>query len=68
MHEIETVADDNERQLVCELSLFEEVLDLLGIVIVALATDALDFANLTGTGSSLDVLEVNLGVGAEVDD
>ena len=45
-----------------------EVLDLLGVVEVAPAADTLDLTDLTGARSSLDVLEVNLGVLAEVDD
>ncbi|KAI3480029.1 hypothetical protein L1887_57805 [Cichorium endivia] len=65
---VEAVADDDERQLVRELCLLEEVLDLFGVVVVGLAADALDLADLTGAGGGLDVLEVHLGVGGEVDD
>ena len=68
VHEAEPVANNDERELVGELGFLEEVLDLLRVVEVALATNALDLANLASTGSSLDVLEVYLGVLAEVDD
>lgn len=46
VHKIEVVTDDDEQELVGELSFFGEVLDLLGVVVVALATDALDLRNL----------------------
>lgn len=65
---VEAVANDDEGELVGELGLLEEVLDLLGVVKVALANDALDLADLTGPRGGLDVLEVNLRVLAEVDD
>ena len=63
---IEAVADDDERELVCEFRLLEEVLDLLGIVVVRLATDTLDFADLASTCRCLDVLEVHFRVLTEV--
>ena len=68
MHEVEAVADDDERELVRELGFFEEVLDFLRVVEVALAADALNFADLAGASGGLDVLEVDLTVGAQVDD
>ena len=61
------VADDDEGQLVRELGLLEEVLDLLRVVEVALAADALDFADLASASGGLNVLEVHLRVLAEVD-
>ena len=68
MDEVETVADDDERKLIGELSFFKEVLNFLWVVEVALATDTFDFPDLACSRSSLDVLEMNLGVLAEVDD
>jgi hypothetical protein len=57
---VESVADDDEGELVRELGLLEEVLDLLGVVEVALPHDALHLADLTGPRRRLDVLEVHL--------
>jgi hypothetical protein len=62
MNEIKTVTDDDKGQLIGEFSLFEEVLDLLRVIMVALATDPFDFTNLASASSSLYVLEVDLGV------
>jgi hypothetical protein len=67
VHEVETIADNNERELVRELGLFEEVLDFLRVVEVALPTDTLHFTDLTCPGGSLNVLEVNLRILAKVD-
>lgn len=67
MHEVEAVADNDERELVRELSLLEEVLDLLRVVEVALATDTLDLADLASASGSLDIFEVDLLILAEVD-
>ena len=66
MDEVESVADDDERELVLELRLLEEVLDFLGVVVVTLATDTLDFPDLACTRGRLDVLEVHLRVGTEI--
>ena len=46
----------------------EEVLDTLGVVAVALAADALHLLDLARLAGRLDVLEVDLGVLAEVHD
>ena len=46
----------------------EKVLDLFGLVAVALATDALDFLHLPGATSGLNVLEMHHGVLAEIND
>jgi hypothetical protein len=67
VNEVEAVAHDDERQLVREFRLLEEVLDLLGVVEVALAADALHLADLTRASSGLNVLEVYFRVFAEVD-
>lgn len=67
MYKIKSVADNNKRELVVETGLLEEVLDFFGIVKVGLSADTLDLTDLASTGSRLNVLEVNLGVFAEVD-
>lgn len=67
MNEVESVADDDERELVLQLGFLEKVLDLLGVEVIALPTNTFDFPNLTSASGSLDVLEVDLGVCAEVD-
>lgn len=46
----------------------KEVLDALSVVAIGLATDTFHFLDLSSLASSLDILEVNLGVLAEVDD
>jgi hypothetical protein len=68
MDKVETIANNNERELVGQLGLLQEVLNLLRIVVVALSADTFNFSDLTGSRCSLDVLEVNLRVSAEVDD
>ena len=68
VNEVESVADDDEGELVRELGFLEEILDLLGVVEVALSAETLDFTDLASSGGSLNVLEVYLGVLAEVDD
>ena len=68
MHKVEPIADNDERKLVLEFCLLEEILDFLRIVVVALSTNAFDLPNLIGAGGSLDVLEVDFGILAKVDD
>lgn len=64
--EVETIANDDERKLVGQLGLFEEVLDLLGVVVVAFAANPLNFADLASPCSSLNVLEVNFRILTDV--
>ena len=68
MHEVEPIADDDKRKLVLEFGLLEEILDFLWVVVVALSAYTLDLSNLVSTCGSLDVLEVNFGILAKVDD
>ena len=68
VHEVKPIADNNERKLVLEFGLLEEILDFLRVVVVTLSADALDLSDLVGAGGSLDVLEVDLGILAKVDD
>ena len=68
MHIVEAVADNDERQLIVELGLLEEVLHLFGVVRVRLAADALHFTQLAGARGRLDVLEVHFGVLRHIDD
>jgi hypothetical protein len=66
--EVESVANDDQGELVGQFSLLEEVLDFLGVVKVAFPANALDFTNLARSGGGLDVLEVDFGVLAKIDD
>lgn len=68
MHEVETIADNEKGKLVDKLGLLEKVLDLLGVVEIALSANALDLTDLSSTSSGLNILEVDFGVLAEVDD
>jgi len=68
VHEVEAVADDYKWKLIRKLGLLQEVLNLLRIIVIGLPADALDLTNLSCPCSSLDVLEVNLGVIAQVYD
>lgn len=64
---VEAIAGDNEWELVGELGFFEEILDLLRIIEVTSPTDTLNLADLTSASGGPDVLEVNFGTPAEVD-
>lgn len=68
MYKVEPIADNDERKLVLKFGLLEEVLDLLRVVEVALSTNTLDLSDLVRAGGRLDVLEVDFGVLAKVDD
>lgn len=68
MDEIKTITDDDQRKLVRYFLLFQEVLDLFGLVAVGFPTDSFDFFNLVGLDSSFNEFEVDLGILAEVDD
>ena len=65
MHEVESIANDDQWELIGKFGLLEEILNFLGIVEVALSADTLNLAYLTSTCGSLDVLEVNLGIFAQ---
>ena len=67
MHEVESIANDDERKLVRKFCLLEEIFVLLWIVVVTFTTDPFDFLDLTRTSSGLNVLEMNLRIFAEVD-
>ena len=66
MHEVVSV--DDQRKLIRQLGLLQEVLDPLRSVAVGLAADPFDLLDLTGLAGRLDVLEIDLGVLGEVDD
>jgi hypothetical protein len=68
VYEVEAVANDYEGNLIGKFGLLQEVLDLLGIIVIGLPADSLNLTNLTRPCSSLDVLEVNLRVIAQVND
>ena len=67
VNKVETIANDNERKLVRQFRLLEEILDLLGIVVVALPTDAFDFRELATATGCLNVFEVDILILAEID-
>lgn len=67
MHKVEPITDNDKRKLVLKFGLLEEVLDLLRIVVVALSANAFDLPDLVRAGGRLDVLEVDFGVLAKVD-
>lgn len=67
MHEVEAIAHDDERELIREFGFLEEILDFLRVVEVTLATDTLNFTDPTSPGGGLDILEVHLGILAQVD-
>lgn len=62
MYKIVSIADNDERQLIGELCLLQEVLYTLRGVAVGLAADPLNLLYLTGLTRSLDILEVNLWI------
>ena len=68
MDEVKSVTDNDERQLVGELGLLEEVFDPLWVVAIALSANPLHLLDLSRLASGLDVLEVDLSVLAKVDD
>jgi len=55
------------REVICEFGFHEEILDFLQAVEVTLATDTFDFMDLTSASGGLDILEVHLGILAQVD-
>jgi hypothetical protein len=61
------LTDDDGRELIREFGFLEGLLTLSPAVEVTLATDTLDFADLTSPGGGLDILEVHLGILAQVD-
>ena len=68
MDKVVSVADDDEWELVGQLGLFEKVFDTFRVVDGRLAADPLHLLDLTRLAGGLDVLEVYLGILAEVDD
>lgn len=67
MNKVKTVANNDKGKLVGKLGLFEKVLDFFGVIVIALPTNALDLANLSSSGGSLNVLEIYFLILAEVD-
>ena len=68
VHEVESIADDNQRELIGQFGFLEEVLHSLGIVAVRFAANTFDFFDLTRLACGLDVFEVNIRLLTEVDD
>lgn len=67
MHKVKTVANNDQRKLISQLCLLEEILDSFCIVAIAFTANSLNFFDLTGFASGLNVLEVNFLILAEVD-
>ena len=68
MNEIESIANNNQGKLVRQSRFLQEILYLLRVVVITLATDPFDFGELTTSTGGLDVLEMYVGVGGEIDD
>ena len=62
MNKVISVAHNNQRQLIGQLGLLQEVLDPLRGIAVALPADTLHLLDLAGLAGSLDILEMNLGI------
>jgi hypothetical protein len=68
-NKVVTVTNNDERPLISELGLLEEVTSANGVVVVEVTTRMLNFPELSHVSSSLDVLEVDLwtlGVGVHL--
>ena len=65
---VESIADDNERELVGEFLLLEEIFDLFRFVAVGLSANSLDLFDLVSFDSGLDILEVHVSFLTEIND
>ena len=66
MNEVEPVTDNDKRKLIGELP-FSSSLSLQ-VVEVTLLVNALDFSDLTSSGCSLNIFEMDLWILTQVDD
>jgi len=64
---VKSVTDNDQRKLICQFGLLQEVLHPLGIIAIALSADSLHLLDLSSLASCLNILEVNLRVLGEVD-
>ena len=53
-------------ELLCQVGFFEEILDLLGIVVIIVATDPLNLSDISSCCRSLDVFEYNFWIFTQV--
>lgn len=65
---VEAIADNDEGELIRQLGFLQEVLDLLRVVEIALAADALHFSDLASARRGLNILEVDFRILVEIDD
>ena len=68
MDEVEAVADNDQWQLLGQLSLLQEVLDLLWVEVSVVAANTLHLVELLHLGRGLNVLEYDIWLLADVDD
>lgn len=66
MNKVKSVTDNNQRQLIGQFGLLQEVLDTLWVIAVALTTNSLHFLDLSRFTGSLDVLEMYIWILTEV--
>ena len=62
MNKVVSIAHNNQRQLIGQLGLLQEVLDALRGITVALPADTLHLLYLSSLAGSLDILEMDLGI------
>ena len=62
VNKVVSIAHNNQRQLIGQLGLLQEVLDALRGITVALPADTLHLLNLSGLAGSLDILKMDLGI------
>lgn len=62
MDKVESVTDNDQRQLVCQFCLLQEVFHPLWIIAVTLPTNSLHFLDLSSFTRSLDVLEMHIRI------
>ena len=68
MDEVESIAHDDQRQLIGQFGFFQEILHALGIVAVRFSADAFDLFDLTCFTGCLNVFEVHILLLTEVND
>jgi len=62
VHKIEPITNDDERKLIGQFGLLEEVLHTLRVVAVTLTANSLDFLDLSGLAGGFNVFEVDFWV------
>ena len=67
VNKVESVAHNDQRQLIIEFRFFKERLYFFSVVAVALTADSLDLFDLASFACSLDVLEMYICILTKVD-